>query len=95
LHLGGGLSSPAFLGGERIVVVPALTPYSRGLDVLSDECIAALAAWDVRRADLQVVAATAERVFPFGTLSALYSVLRAPAAAPGRGGRAPRLRGDA
>jgi metallophosphoesterase superfamily enzyme len=79
LHLGGGVSAAAFLGGAGIVVVPALSPYSRGLDVLSDECIAALAPWNVRRSDLQVVAATDERVFPFGALSALCSTLRAPA----------------
>jgi metallophosphoesterase superfamily enzyme len=82
LHLGGGVTAPAFLGGAGIVVVPALTPYSRGLDVLSDECIAALAPWNVRRPDLQVVAATDERVFPFGTLSALCAALRTPAARP-------------
>jgi metallophosphoesterase superfamily enzyme len=86
LHLGGDASAPVFLASERIVVVPALTPYSRGLDVLSDECIAALRPWDVRRCDLHVVAATAERVFPFGALSALRAALRRPAAgrpAPG------------
>lgn len=86
LHLGGGSSAPAFLGGQHLVVVPALTPYSNGLDVLSDECIAALAPWNVRRRDLHVVAATCERVFPFGTLSALCGALRRPAAprpAPG------------
>jgi metallophosphoesterase superfamily enzyme len=86
LHLGGGVTAPAFLAAAGIVVVPALTPYSRGLDVLSDECIAALAPWNVRRCDLQVVAATGERVFPFGTLSTLCSTLRGPAAqqpAPG------------
>jgi metallophosphoesterase superfamily enzyme len=80
LHLSGSVSAPAFLGGEGVVVVPALSPYSRGLDVLSDECIAALAPWNVRRSDLHVVAATTERVFPFGTLSALCSALRTPAA---------------
>jgi len=79
LHLGGGVSAPAFLGAEAIVVVPALTPYSRGLDVLSEECIDALAPWNVRRSDLHVVAAANDRVFPFGTLSALCATLRAPA----------------
>jgi metallophosphoesterase superfamily enzyme len=78
LHLGGGTSAPAFLGSERIVVVPALTPYSQGLDVLSADCIAALAPWNVRRTDLHVVAATSERVFPFGTLSALCAALGRP-----------------
>jgi metallophosphoesterase superfamily enzyme len=78
LHLGGGASVPAFLGSERVVVVPALTPYSQGLDVLSDDCLAALAPWDVRRGDLHVVAAAGDRVFPFGTLAALHAALRAP-----------------
>ncbi len=78
LHLGARTSAPAFLGSERVVVVPALTPYSLGLDVLSDACIAALARWDVRRSDLHVVAATSERVFPFGALSALCGALRRP-----------------
>jgi metallophosphoesterase superfamily enzyme len=91
LHMGGGATAPAFLGSERIVVVPALTPYSSGLDVLSDECIAALAPWDVRRADLHVVAATNERVFPFGTLSKLHAALRQPARRPASGFR-PRRR---
>ena len=63
IHLGGGTSSPAFLASERIVVVPALTPYST---------------YGVRRADLHVVAATADRVYPFGTLSRLRGALRAP-----------------
>ena len=78
LHMGGGTSAPAFLGSPRVVVVPALTPYSSGLDVLSDECIAALASWDVQRRDLHVVVATNERVYPFGTLSALRGALRRP-----------------
>jgi metallophosphoesterase superfamily enzyme len=83
IKLGGGASSPAFLGSKRIVVVPALTPYSSGLDVLSDACSEALAPWGVRRRDLHVVAATDERVYPFGALSALRGVLRAPfASAP-------------
>jgi len=80
LHLGGGTSAPAFIAGERLIVVPALTPYSSGLDVLSDECLAALRPWNVGRADLHVVAATSERVYPFGTLSSLRAALRAPVA---------------
>jgi len=84
LPLGGGATAPAFLASERLVVVPALTPYSSGLDVLSEACGAALAAWDHARCDLHVVAATAERLFPFGTLSALRAVVRRPAAPRGR-----------
>ncbi len=80
VHLGGGASMPAFLAGERIVVVPALTPYSSGLDVLSAECIEALAPWNVRRSDLHVVVATSERVYPFGALTALSAALGRPVA---------------
>jgi metallophosphoesterase superfamily enzyme len=60
------------------VVVPALTPYSTGLDVFSDDCIAALAPYNVRRPDLHVVAATPDRVYPFGTLSRFREALRDP-----------------
>jgi metallophosphoesterase superfamily enzyme len=76
LHLGGGKSAPAFLGSRNLVVVPALNPYSSGLDVLSDDCIAALAPYAVARRDLHVVASGTDRVFPFGTLSALRGALR-------------------
>jgi metallophosphoesterase superfamily enzyme len=92
LHFGGGTSAPAFVAGARLVVVPALTPYSRGLDILSDECLAALAPWDVRRADLHVVAVSGDKVFPFGRLSALRSALRSPAPAPRAGGYRRRRR---
>jgi metallophosphoesterase superfamily enzyme len=76
VHLGGRSTIPAFLAARDLVVVPALTPYSIGLDVLSDACLAALAPYGVRRADVQVVAASAERVYPFGTLSRLHGALR-------------------
>ncbi|HEY0393164.1 MAG TPA: hypothetical protein VGD01_01590 [Candidatus Elarobacter sp.] len=75
LHLGGEMTAPAFLGSRVLVVVPALTPYSPGLDVTGDACLAALAPWGVQRRDLTVVAATADRVFPFGALSALRGAL--------------------
>lgn len=78
IRLEGGSTAQAFLGSERIVVVPALTPYSSGLDVLGDACIGALAPWNVTRRDLHVVAATSERVYPFGSLSRLRGELRAP-----------------
>ena len=71
LHLGGEAHVPAFLGARTLVVVPALTPYSPGLDVRSEDCREALAGWGVGRRDVQVVAASGERVFPFGTLFAL------------------------
>jgi metallophosphoesterase superfamily enzyme len=66
---------PAFLGARDLVVVPALTPYSTGLDVLSESCIAALAPYGVTRSDLHVVAASEDRVYPFGTLSRLRGFL--------------------
>jgi metallophosphoesterase superfamily enzyme len=83
VHLGGESAMPAFLGAQHLVVVPALTPYSTGLDVLSDACIAALAPYGVRRPDLQVVAASHECVFPFGTLSRMHDALRRPARVQG------------
>jgi metallophosphoesterase superfamily enzyme len=89
LHLGGDTSAQAFLGSGALVVVPALTPYSAGLDVTSDACAQALEPWGVARRDVQVVAATAERVFPFGALSALRGALRAPSH---EGGQTPRRR---
>ncbi|HTD37798.1 MAG TPA: hypothetical protein VK669_09805 [Candidatus Limnocylindrales bacterium] len=96
LHLGGDVSAPAFLAARALIVVPALTPYSPGLDVTSDACLGALAPWGVGRRDLHVVAATAERVFPFGTLSALRGALHLGANAGGAEplGRRRRLRPD-
>ena len=78
LHLGGELTAPAFLGSRALVVVPALTPYSPGLDVLGDACLEALAPWRIERRDVQVVAAGTDRVFPFGALSALRGALYRP-----------------
>jgi metallophosphoesterase superfamily enzyme len=94
LHLGGRVNAPAFLAGRRIVVVPALTPYSSGLDVLSDACIGALAPYGVRRPDLHVVAALDDRVFPFGSLSRLREAARRPAHPRANGYRRKHLSGD-
>jgi metallophosphoesterase superfamily enzyme len=75
LHLGGGgRGVPAFLAASRLVVVPALTPYSRGLEVRSRACLQALAPWGVARRELLVVAASGERVFPFGSLATLAAL---------------------
>jgi metallophosphoesterase superfamily enzyme len=71
IRLGGDVTAPAFLGSRTLAVVPALTPYSPGLDVTGDACAAALAGWNVRPHDVHVVGATAERVYPFGGLAAL------------------------
>ena len=71
LHLGGEQSVPVFLASRQLIVVPALTPYSRGLDVRSDECLRALNAWNLRAKDVQVVAASRADLFVLGTLSTL------------------------
>lgn len=94
LQLGGGATAPAFLGSASLVVVPALTPYSPGLDVTGDACLAALAPWNVGRRDLHVVAAGADRVFPFGTLSTLRGALYGTHPSRGGGMRRRRLRPD-
>jgi metallophosphoesterase superfamily enzyme len=75
LPLGAGASTPAFLAGDRLVVLPALTPYSRGLDVFSDECMRAIHPFNGgSRRDVHVIAASGERLYPFGTLSELARV---------------------
>ena len=94
LHLGGSAAVPTFLASRSLVVVPALTPYSSGLDVLSDACLHALAPYGVRRPDLHVVAATAERVYPFGTLSRLRETTRGAPHPRANGFRRRHLRGD-
>jgi metallophosphoesterase superfamily enzyme len=76
LHLGGGAAVPAFVASEMLVCVPAFTPYSSGLDVLSDDFARAIAHWNVVRSDAHVVAVTDDRVLPFGTLSTLHETLR-------------------
>jgi metallophosphoesterase superfamily enzyme len=88
LHLGGGASVPAFVASDRLVVVPALNPYSPGLDVLSDAFAAAIGAWNVARRDAHVVASRGELVYPFGSLAVLRTTLRAPQ--PPRGRPMPR-----
>jgi metallophosphoesterase superfamily enzyme len=84
LHLGGDASTPAFLGGERLIVVPALTPYSPGLDVLSHACSRAVRAFGVRADELNVVACGPDRVYPFGRVGPLRSALRPDAPQPSR-----------
>jgi metallophosphoesterase superfamily enzyme len=79
LHLGGRTSAPAFVASDALVVVPALTPYSPGLDVLSADFADAIGLWSVRRGDVHVVATANDSVYPFGALGNLRDVLRAPA----------------
>ncbi len=87
LPLGGGAHVPAFLASPRTIVVPALTPYSNGLNVLSREAVAALRTLEAEPNALHVVASTPDRVFPFGALGALRATLRA-----GTGARPQRYR---
>lgn len=77
LALEGGVSAPAFLASSRLLVLPALTPYSGGLNVLSDACLHALHPWGIRsRRDVHVVAAAGDALYPFGALSGLRKWLR-------------------
>ena len=68
---------PVFLAGSSVIVVPALTPYSNGLDASSSACIEALRAFNVaKRSDLHVVAVTKDLCYPFGTLSRFLALAR-------------------
>ncbi len=78
LHMGGGANVPAFVASDALVVVPALTPYSPGLDCLGDEFARAVGSWAMQRRNAHVVVATIDRVFPFGSLATLRSTLRTP-----------------
>ena len=94
LHMGGHAAVPAFLASDRVIVLPALTPYSSGLSVCSDDLLTALEPWDVQSRDLCVVAAEFDRVYPFGSLSALKSLLHSPRPKPRDGFRRKFLRPD-
>ncbi len=78
VHMGGGASAPAFLSSERVIVLPALTPYSPGLDVCSDAMLAALRPYEATRARLCVTAVTDDRVYPFGSLAELKKTIARP-----------------
>lgn len=71
LALGGGKSAPVFLASERLIVAPALTPYSSGLNVLSRECAQALRGFGCVPREFTLVASGDTCVYPFGSLSAL------------------------
>lgn len=94
LALGCGAHVPVFLAASHLIVVPALTPYSNGLNVLGSECSNALRGFG-EVTGFQVVASTDDRVFPFGALAQLRQTLhhaaikRAPPHVRRR-----RLRGD-
>lgn len=80
LSLGGTQSIRAFLAADRAIVVPALNPYSRGLDVLSSACARALGAFGPVGNEYSVVASDDEHVYPFGSLPQLRAALRKGAA---------------
>jgi metallophosphoesterase superfamily enzyme len=86
LPVGGNARVPAFLGSDELIVVPALTPYSTGLSVLSRDCRDALAPLCRDVDACVVVACVAERVYPFGSMRALRPLLRpaSPATYPRR-----------
>jgi metallophosphoesterase superfamily enzyme len=95
LHMGGNASAPAFAASPALVVVPALTPYSPGLDLLSADFANAIGRWGVTRADVHVVVAASDRVYPFGSLASLREILRAKTAPrPPAGVRRRRLSSD-
>lgn len=76
LPLGGAQSAPAFLASQRLIVLPALTPYSAGLNVLSEACLRALRPWGIAsRADLHAIVAAGDLLYPFGTLSRLRTMM--------------------
>lgn len=76
LRLGGDASVPVLLGGERLIVAPALTPYSPGLDVRSENCRRAVLAFGVRIDAMVAVACGEDRVYPFGSVGALRASTR-------------------
>lgn len=95
LRVGSGQSAPVVLAGEHLVVVPALTPYSGGLDVTSQACARAVRAFGADSAGMQVVASGDDCVFPFGILSEVRAVLGDDArSARGRRGERKVLRSD-
>lgn len=76
LRLGAGASIPVVLGGERLIVAPALTPYSPGLDVRSGDCARAVGAFGVEIDGMLAVACGEDRVYPFGSVGRLRVATR-------------------
>ena len=75
--LGGERSVPAFLSARELIVVPASTPYSRGLNILTRDCRDAIGAYGAHPSSTQVIAATATHCYPFGTIGELARAARA------------------
>ncbi len=76
ISLGGGASTRAFLASRGAIVVPALTPYSNGLNVLSNACAAALRQFVAPGEPVDVTVCGDGIVYPFGSLEALKDLLR-------------------
>ena len=80
LRLAAGATAPAFVGSEALVVLPALNPYSSGLDLLSEDFGNAIGLWNVRPRDAHAVVLGGDLLYPFGSLATLRDTLRlAPA----------------
>jgi metallophosphoesterase superfamily enzyme len=75
LRVGSAANAPVVLANERLVVVPALTPYSSGLDVMSQACARAVRAFGADSGTMQVVASGDDCVFPFGVLGEVRAML--------------------
>jgi metallophosphoesterase superfamily enzyme len=71
MHLAGYKSAPAFLTSASLIVLPALTPYSRGLDVCSKQATEALLPWLAPEEALLAFAAAGNMIYPFGSLETL------------------------
>uniref|UniRef100_E6PI20 Calcineurin-like phosphoesterase domain-containing protein n=1 Tax=mine drainage metagenome TaxID=410659 RepID=E6PI20_9ZZZZ len=82
IALGGEQSVPAFLAAPEVIVLPAATPYSRGLNVLARDCRNAIGAYGARGDSTNVIAATATHCYPFGSIASLARATRALRFAP-------------
>lgn len=71
LHCGGSRTAQAFIVNRSVVVVPAQTPFSPGLDVGSEAARAAVAPWARGGGRPKLVVVTPGRIRPFGFMSDL------------------------
>jgi putative SbcD/Mre11-related phosphoesterase len=78
----GGLATPCFLAGPRLLVLPAFSANAAGLDVAS---AAAVAGWGP--AGLRCLAATRSGLLDFGPVATLAARLRSPGPRIDRDGR--------
>lgn len=79
LPLAAGQTAPAFLASTRVIVVPALTPYSPGLSAFSRDCLDALRPFGVRSfGEVRLTACTPAELYAFGSIAAMRAVLNAP-----------------